>query len=233
MFSYLYHQEKKTVVSKDNPVQVIQEERDHDLVKHTLANGNQIMESQQLTYSIHNWRLILIDRLRDYRTIFQEKKQYVYQKKDSADVFIQKNILNNQYENQNVVVPSAILSFGAFFTGRILSNKGNWGFSSEIVHKPGLIGKAFTSIPSRVLLPWLLAGATFSKISPITYHNCTKAVEDNLFPEDFVQKYHEIWQDVYVNCIKSKSSTISETFNKTLESNIKYLRELVCKSLYD
>lgn len=233
MFSYLYHQEKKTVVSKDNPVQVIQEERDHDLVKHTLANGNQIMESQQLTYSIHNWRLILIDRLRDYRTIFQEKKQYVYQKKDSADVFIQKNILNNQYENQNVVVPSAILSFGAFFTGRILSNKGNWGFSSEIVHKPGLIGKAFTSIPSRVLLPWLLAGATFSKISPITYHNCTKAVEDNLLPQDVVQKYHELWQDVYVNCIKSKSSSISETFNKTLESNIKYLRELVYKSLYD
>lgn len=88
---------------------------------------------------------------------------------------------NVDSENKHTVVPGSLIALGAFFAGSIAVNRSNWGAKRLIFgHKSSILEKLCTSLPSRILLPWVLAAATFKYWAPQTSQNLVNATENDL-----------------------------------------------------
>ncbi|EDO16228.1 hypothetical protein Kpol_505p4 [Vanderwaltozyma polyspora DSM 70294] len=207
----------------------------NDVVKYRLSDDVEITGSEQLTESIRGWRLNIVDELDKLRSKWDTGKQEMYDKKTDTNAFLNDNVFNNKFENEELVVPSVFLSFGAFCSGRILSNPKNWGHSktgSLTAVRSGLLYKSLTNLPSRLLLPWIFAGYTFSQFSPKTFDNICKVVEEDLLPPAFAKSCRDNWNSIYVNGIKKHSQGLSSSIDENLQNSIRSIREFIYKSLY-
>ena len=89
------------------------------------------------------------------------------------------------------------------------------------------MGRLLTSLPSRTVLPLALAGVVFNQLTPGTAKNACHTFERDFLSESFVQEYHRIWDQLYVQGIKQGSGQIGETFQNSLQNGIKSIRESI------
>ncbi|CAI4722177.1 CAS_1a_G0045860.mRNA.1.CDS.1 [Saccharomyces cerevisiae] len=76
-----------------------------------------------------------------------------------------------------------------------------------------------------ILLPWVLAAATFKYWAPQTSQNLVNATENDLLPADFVKSYHNTWKRIYEEGYVAKKCDLKRQIDQTLQKNIRYARE--------
>ncbi|CCD25583.1 Mic27p NDAI_0F02650 [Naumovozyma dairenensis CBS 421] len=197
----------------------------------TLPEGNRIIELDGLTKWFTNRRrsIIQVDNFCHRRWELCEgfvKSKY-YLTKD----YLSYNIFNNEEENKNQLVPGSVLALEAAFAGMIVSNKKNWGFKNKLFHRnQSLVGKVTTSLPSRLILPWVLAGYTLSVCIPVTWKNFKKSIRQE--PSNTIQKI-----DDFNSRIKGKLSLnndqIASRINKFLQTGVRHTRMYLFEKLYE
>lgn len=196
----------------------------------TLPNGNQILQSIPLTETSHRLRSNLINLIASLKADWGTQKSAVKNEIASAKEYLQDNIFTDIYENRELLVPSSILSLGAFLSGRVLTNKHNWGKSSVLLTpRVSVIGRLFTSLPSRICLPFILAGAIFHQVTPVSSENLWTRVEKDVLPEKLVDTYHSIRTEYLKNGLLKRNNELCDAVDNYLQSNIRLLRETVGK----
>ncbi|SCW02446.1 LAFE_0F06612g1_1 [Lachancea fermentati] len=202
----------------------------------TLSTGNQIYDSRPISEQFHHLRKAVAHKLDIYNAEINTQRTAFANEVQSIKDYLRDNIFTDRYETEELIVPSSILGLGAFFTGRVLSNRTNWGFTSPfnadsgfLSRKPTVIGKLTTSLPSRIILPWLLVGTVFSQLTPVTWKNSINAIERDVLPQEFVSTYDEMWNKVYVSGIKQSAIQLHESLDQTLQSSSKQMREFISR----
>lgn len=197
-----------------------------------LPNGNQITESVQVTHTLRRWRNMLINKIDLVRAEWETQKSAARNELASVDEYLQKNILTDAHENQELLVPSAILSLGAFFSGRVLSNPLNWGSKKNIfAGRPSLLGKICTSIPSRLVLPIALASTVFYQLTPVTAVNIVDTIRRDVLPKPVVDGCHRLWNDYYVHGLAKATRSLSTNCNEQLQKSVRFVRESINDAL--
>ncbi|GAV52409.1 hypothetical protein ZYGR_0AG04000 [Zygosaccharomyces rouxii] len=192
-----------------------------------LSNGNQVIQSPPLTERIHDWRNSLIHQYNSIVAELSNLKSATGNEIYSGREYIYQNVFNDSHENNQLIVPSAILSLGAFFCGRVLTNKNNWGYRSIVNRNPSILGRILTSLPSRIVLPLALTGIVFDQLTPGTAGNAWNTFERDFLSESFIQESHRIWDQLYVRGIKQGSGELGKTFQNGLQNGIKSIRESI------
>lgn len=192
-----------------------------------LPNGNQVMESPQLTDKIHEWRNGLIYRYNSLEAEWSNLKSATKNEIATSEEYLDKNIFQDPYENGHLVVPSAILSLGAFFCGRVLTNRSNWGHASILRSTPSMLGRIFTSLPSRVFLPVALAITVFGQVTPATTRNAWNTIERDVLPDSFVSDSRRLWNEWYAEGLKKGSHDLGESIQSNLQYSIRRIRESI------
>lgn len=202
------------------------------IVTDTLPTGNQITQSLPLTDKFHRWRNTFINQVDLIRAEWETQKSAARNETASAEDYLMHNVFNNMHENKELLVPSAILSVGAFFCGRVLSNKANWGNSNTLLmHRPSILGKICTSLPSRIFLPLVLAGTVFSQLTPHTFANTIKTIERDALPDRFVNEYHRIWREVYIDGVVKREQQLCDNVNNGLQKSLRSFRKIIEENL--
>ncbi|QLQ79697.1 hypothetical protein HG537_0C03450 [Torulaspora globosa] len=197
-----------------------------------LPTGNQIIESVQITHTLRRWRNMLINKIDLVRAEWETQKSAARNELASVDEYLQKNVLTDTHENRELVVPSAILSLGAFFSGRVLSNPLNWGSKKNIfAGRPSLLGQICTSIPSRVLLPIALASTVFYQLTPVTAVNIVDTIQRDVLPKPLVDNCHRSWNEYYVHGLAEATRNLSTNCNDQLQKSVRFVRETINDAL--
>ncbi|SCV03728.1 LAME_0H12750g1_1 [Lachancea meyersii CBS 8951] len=192
-----------------------------DITTTTLSNGNQIYNSKTLDEWFSAVRGTVVHNYQIYKSELETQKSAVSNEYQSLKKHVSDNVLTDSYENQELLVPASVLAVGAFFGGRVLSNRRNWGVSSS------LAGRIFTSIPSRMLLPCTLAGVVFSQVTPVTWSQAVRVVERDLVPDEWVSAYHQTWESMHTDGVGKKWTKMTEILEKSLQRSIRTCREYV------
>lgn len=202
------------------------------IVTDTLPTGNQITQSLPLTDKFHRWRNTFINQVDLIRAEWETQKSAARNETASAEDYLKQNVFNDMHENKELLVPSAILSLGAFFCGTVLSNKANWGSSNTIfTQRPSILGRICTSLPSRMFLPFVMAGTVFSQLTPHTFANTINVVERDALPEKFVNDYHRIWREVYIDGVVKQKQQIYNNVGNCLQKSLQSLRRIIEENL--
>lgn len=192
-----------------------------------LSTGNQVIQSPPLTERIHQWRNLLIHQCDNIISELSTLKIATRNEIDSGKEYVIQNVFNDSRENDKLIIPSTIFSLGAFFCGRILTNKSNWGYRSITNRNPSFLGRVLTSLPARIILPLAMAGTIFDQLTPETARNIWHTFERDFLSEPFIQKSHLIWNRLYTQGIKQGSAKIGETIHNGLQNSMKSLRESI------
>ncbi|SCV05711.1 LANO_0H13498g1_1 [Lachancea nothofagi CBS 11611] len=234
---HFYDDKEPTVASSEGPL-VPDLVIPTDVSTTTLSTGNQIYDSKTLNIWFNDVRSSLINRYQVYKTEWETQKSAASNEWNSVKDYTSDNILTDSYENQELLVPASALALGAFFSGRVLSNRNNWGFVSPfnnqtgvLARNPTLAAKLLTSIPSRIVLPWVLAGTVFSQLVPVTWSNGLQALEKDIFPASMVSQYHEVWDKLHTNGLGKKWKELNEYMDDSLQRNIGHCRTFLVKKL--
>lgn len=191
-----------------------------------LPNGNQIIQSLQLTETLRRCRNTLINQIDSIKAEWGTQKSAARNELASTKEYLEKNIFTDIYENQELLVPSSILSLGAFFCGRVLSNKNNWGSKSSLMTpRVSVLGRVLSSIPARLVLPFALAGTVFHQITPVSSENLWNTVERDALPRNFVDAYHRLWRDYYIQGVHLRKEQFYDNVYDSLQRNIRSLRK--------
>lgn len=237
MSRQFYDEEKPSVVSSQGPLfpDLVP---GSDVKATTLASGNQIYDSRALSTWFGGIRNSVVHKYNIYKTELETQKSAATNEWKNARDYVSQHILTDSYEEQELLVPAGVLALGAFFSGRVLSNRNNWGFDSPLntqtgllARNPSLLGKVLTSVPSRLVLPWCLAGAAFSQLAPVTWNNGLRALEQDALPQEFVSRYHELWNQFVTDGIQKTSRNVHETVDEKLQESFGQLRKYVVKKL--
>lgn len=196
-----------------------------EMASTTLPTGNQVTQSVQLTETFRHWRNLLINKIDGLRAEWGTQKSAVKNELASANEYLDRNVFTDVLENRELVVPSAILSLGAFFSGRVLSNPKNWGGSNFSLAGRSSMGRILTSIPSRLLLPFVLAGTVFAQLTPVTATNIWDTFQKDALPKKFTDESHRLWSEYYVEGLVKGKQNLCRTVDQTLQQNVKALRE--------
>ncbi|CCE63653.1 hypothetical protein TPHA_0F01690 [Tetrapisispora phaffii CBS 4417] len=207
----------------------IDQDINNDLVNYTLDSGSKVTESKELTSWIHRWRTDVVDKYRFYSSSIKSQEEKLLKDKQNATKYIYSNILTDDLENSEDLVPGATLSLLAFFTGRVLTNKRNWSRINGTLVKSSFMGKTLTSIPSRVVIPVFFACYTMKTFLPVTFQNLVNTIENDMLPRKFVNDYHELWNVGYVNGIQKSCNNLHASINNASFESVRKLRELVDK----
>ena len=203
-----------------------------ELSVRTIPTGNEIIESVHLTKWLRKYRNALASQLDRYEKGWQSKIANFRLQVQHVINYSRKNIFNVDSENKHTVVPGSLIALGAFFAGSIAVNRSNWGAKRLIFgHKSSILEKLCTSLPSRILLPWVLAAATFKYWAPQTSQNLVNATENDLLPADFVKSYHNTWKRIYEEGYVAKKCDFKRQIDQTLQKNIRYAREQLYEKL--
>ncbi|CCC71151.1 hypothetical protein NCAS_0G02640 [Naumovozyma castellii] len=132
-------------------------------------------------------------------------------------------IFTDKAENRELLVPGSIIALGMFFTGRILTNKQNWSHKNL-----NILGKLSTSLPSRILIPWTMAGIVFSKWTPVAWGNLIKKEPTGLV----LSTYHSIKSGYEENVIRVKES-IYRNADDYLQRSVRQARKSIINKLND
>lgn len=198
----------------------------------TLPTGNQVTESVQITHTLRRWRNLLINKIDLARAEWETQKSAARNEMASADEYLKQNVFTNARENKELLVPSAILSLGAFFSGRVLSNPLNWGSSKNfLAGRPPVLGKICTSIPSRILLPIVLAGTVFYQLTPVTATNIPETIQRDALPKKFVDDSHRLWNDYYVHGVAENTCKLRKNCKEQLQNSVKFARQTISDAL--
>ncbi|QLL32819.1 hypothetical protein HG536_0D03410 [Torulaspora globosa] len=198
----------------------------------TLPTGNQITESVQITHTLRKWRNMLINKIDLVRAEWETQKSAARNELASADEYLQKNVFTDTHENQELLVPSTILSLGAFFSGRVLSNPLNWGSKKNILAgRPSLLGKVCTSIPARLLLPIALASTVFYQLTPVTAVNVVDTIQKDVLPKPVVDDCRRLWNEYYVHGLAKATRSLSTNCNDQLQKGVRFVRESINNAL--
>ncbi|AMD19690.1 HCL461Cp [Eremothecium sinecaudum] len=201
----------------------------------TLPTGNQVVESIPLTNWFHSMRERLINHYNIISAEFETQKSAANNELNNVKEYLTANVFKDQYEVHQIPQTN-ILMLCAYFTGRIMANRKNWGLlrtrSSSLLSNvsaasPSLTARLFTSIPSKIFLPWVLVAYVWNEMMPGSFRNAINCVERDLLPRDFVAQYHGLWNQYYINGLRKYSAEISNTVEDSLRSQIKSLREEV------
>ncbi|AQZ13877.1 AIM37 (YNL100W) [Zygosaccharomyces parabailii] len=192
-----------------------------------LPTGNQVTQSPQLTEKLHEWRKDLIRQYSGLLSEWSNLKSAANNEIATGQEYFDNNVFQDPYENERLIVPSAILSLGAFFCGRVLTNKFNWGYTSILHTSPSILGRIFTSLPSRVVLPVALAIGVFGQVTPSTARSSWNTLERDFLPECFVSSFHRLWNQWYVEGLKNGSRELGESIQNNLQNGIRNIRESV------
>lgn len=192
-----------------------------------LSTGNQVIQSPSLTEKINGWRNSVIHQYNGIAAEWSNLKSATRNEIDSGKDYLNQNVFNDPYETEKLLLPSTILSLGAFFCGRVLSNKNNWGHKSALNRNASVLGRVLTSLPSRFILPFALSGLVFDQLTPVTTRHALRTVERDLLPETFVQESHRIWDQLYVQGVKQGSGRLGGTIEDGLQNGIKGIRESI------
>lgn len=195
-----------------------------------LLTGNKVMQSPPLTERIHEWRNLLIHKYDGIVAEWSNLKSATRNEIDSGKEYMIQNVFKDHQENSQLIIPSSILSLGAFFSGRVLTNKDNWGYRSIVNRNPSILGRILTSFPSRVVLPLALAGTVFDQLTPQTARNAWSTFERDFLSETVIQESHHVWDQLNVQGIKQGSGEISETIQKSLQKGIRSIRESITET---
>lgn len=238
MSRHFYEDEPIAVQSSKGPLVPSILTASSDVTTKTLPTGNQIAESLPVTKWVHDIRSSIISKYRLYEAEISTQQSAAINEWTAAKEYVLENVVNDKYEREEILVPASTLALSAFFSGRVLSNTKNWGFSSPfnndasyLVRKPTILGRLFVSVPSKVLLPWFLAGAVFSQLVPRTWENTVSCVERDLLPKKFVSDYHGLWKSLYVHGLKQNAEDFGKQVDAVLQANIKDLRMRIAKML--
>ncbi|KOG97058.1 Mic27p [Saccharomyces eubayanus] len=203
-----------------------------ELLVRTISTGNEIIESVHLTKWLQKRRTAFADQLDRYEKKWETNTANFRLQVQHIINYSRKNIFNDEFENKHTVVPGSLIALGAFFAGSLAVNKSNWGAKRLLFsHKSSILEKLCTSLPSRMLLPWVLAAATFKFWAPQTSQNLVSATENDLLPRDFVSSYHDAWKQLYEEGYVAKKNTLKCHIDQTLQKNIKYAREQLYEKL--
>lgn len=186
-----------------------------------LENGNKISESKLASEWFYQTRSNIINKYQLIQAEINTQKSAIYNEFTSIQKYFSNNILNDHYERNETFIPTSILSLGAFFTGRIMTNGKNWG------SKKSFISKIITSIPARFVLPWILSGYVYSQLTPKTWNNAVSYIEKDSILRDFIFQYYTLSNDYYTNGIKYRVNKFNEFVNQSLQSNIKNMRTTI------
>ncbi|CAI4050258.1 hypothetical protein N7582_004870 [Saccharomyces uvarum] len=203
-----------------------------ELLVRTISTGNEIIESVHLTKWLQKHRTNFANQLDRYEKKWETKTANIRLHVQHIINYSRKNIFNNEFENKHTVVPGSLIALGAFFAGSLAVNRSNWGAKRMLFsHNSSILEKLCTSLPSRMLLPWAFAAATFKFWAPKTSQNLVSATENDLLPSDFVKSYHDTWRQLYEEGYVAKKNTLKRHIDQTLQKNIKYAREQLCEKL--
>ncbi|AET40161.1 Mic27p Ecym_5407 [Eremothecium cymbalariae DBVPG len=200
----------------------------------TLPTGNQVLESLPLTKWFYETRSSVIESARLYNAEWKTQQSAARNELDNIKKYCLKNIFVDFNELYHLPQTN-ILTLCSYFAGRIVSNSNNWGLSkgrwstaiSGNVHHPSFLARMFTCIPSKVLLPWVLAGAVYKNNAPSSFGNAVHCVETDLLPPDFVTQYRSAWQQYYVNGLKKNAMKACAASEDFLQAQIRNSREFI------
>lgn len=227
-----YPSHKDDAERHDGPIIPAMVQNSPEMISTTLPTGNQVTQSLQLTENFRRWRNLLINKIDGLRAEWETQKSAARNEIDSANEYLERNVFTDTYENRELVVPSAILSLGAFFSGRVMSNPNNWGKSNNILAgRPSFLGRVCTSIPSRLLLPFLLAGIVFKQLTPVTANNIWTTFEKDALPKKFTDDSHRLWKEYYVDGLLKGKEDLRRAVNEKLQQNVKFVRENISDRL--
>ncbi|SCU81694.1 LAFA_0C06590g1_1 [Lachancea sp. 'fantastica'] len=192
-----------------------------DLTTTTLSTGNNIYNSKTLDELFSNWRGNAVHKYQIYKSELETQKSAVANEYESLRKHVSEQILTDEYENTELLVPTGVLALGAFFSGRVLSNPKNWKASTSFT------SRLLTSIPSRVLLPWTLAGAVFSQLTPVTWSHSLRSVESDILPEEWVSQYHQLRDSLHTEGLGRKWRELNDDLNGYLQQRVRSGREFL------
>ncbi|CEP63903.1 Mic27p LALA0_S09e05072g [Lachancea lanzarotensis] len=192
-----------------------------DLTTTTLSTGNNIYNSKTLDELFGNWRGSVVHKYQIYKSELETQKSAVANEYESLRKHVSEQVLTDKYENAELLVPTSVLALGAFFSGRVLSNPRNWGASASFT------SRLLTSIPSRIVLPWTLAGVTFSQLTPVTWSHSLRSVERDVLPEEWVSQYHQFWDSLHTEGLGKKWRELNDDLDQFLQEKIHSARKFL------
>lgn len=202
----------------------------------TLPNGNQVLESIPLTSWFHTVRSDLIENLNYVNTELKTRKSTIVNEVNNIKKYLKTNVFTDPYEILQLPQTN-ILVLCAYFVGRIASNKNNWGLSksisigSPLASKPSTMSKVVTSIPSKILLPWILVGCVLNEMVPNSLRNAILCAEKDILSKNLVNQYRTAWDQYYVNGLKRSCDNFCKDFQTSLQAQIKSLRKLIINQI--
>lgn len=218
--------------SQEGPIVPSVVQNSDDMISTTLPTGNQVTQSLKLTETFRYWRNSFINKIDGLRAEWGTQKSAARNEIASAEEYLSRNVFTDSFENRELVVPSSILSLSAFFSGRILSNPNNWGRKGNLISGgPSLLGRVCTSIPSRLLLPFVLAGTVFAQLTPVTATNIWSTIQRDVLSKRLIDDCHRLWKEYYVEGLVKQKRDLCSTVDAKLQQNVKVLRESISDHL--
>ncbi|SCU82985.1 LADA_0C09032g1_1 [Lachancea dasiensis] len=194
-----------------------------DLSTTTLSTGNQIYDSEALHNWFGHWRGFAVNKYHVYKAEWETQKSAAANEWQSAKDYSAKNIATDRYETEELMVPAGILALGAFFTGRVLTNRRNWQRVGG--------ARILTSFPSRLVVPWALAATVVSQLLPATWSNAVRALERDVLPEPWVHQYHAAWEHLHSRGFRTRWDDVERTVDASLQRGIRGVREYVVEQM--
>lgn len=194
-----------------------------------LTTGNLVTELIPVTQWIKDNRSLVInkytrvvDKINEFksrqRESFNDTRQYLYQ-----------NIFTSRQENKEYLVPTSIISLGAFLTGRIICNNNYKAIHNYLPPlKSGqrtLFSTVIKSAPSKLITPWILVCSTFAIGTPETWNNLINDLSRRWLPVELQDNISKYWNDIFISLINSQKKQLNELVNVTLTKTIKNVRE--------
>ncbi|KAL3229059.1 MICOS complex subunit MIC27 [Nakaseomyces bracarensis] len=193
-----------------------------------LPNGNKILQVPQVTEFVNKYRQKFLEQYGKAYQKFTARKELQKEKLEARVDYVKKNILVDDYETKELLVPVSILSLGAFLTGRIITNPSNWGRKNLVLpSRNSLLGVLSTNFAVRLTLPLILSGYTFSKLLPVTWDRIVKISEHDLFPKPYVQQIKDIRQFYYEDGVKRIKKETCENVYRGCERGVHHVRKFI------
>ncbi|CCH58981.1 hypothetical protein TBLA_0B01380 [Henningerozyma blattae CBS 6284] len=174
-----------------------------------LPSGNEIILSEPLSENVNYIRNQLSSFYDINKLKYEEKVSQTIENFDYLKRYTNEIILNDEYEKNNMIYTSLASTFGVYCTSRILCNKNNW--RSNSLAPKSFVSRIFTNLPARIILPVLFPVITFKTLTPNTFNNICKSLEQNIFNPEFTKQYHDSWDEIL-----RKTSNFSISFNEKM-----------------
>lgn len=203
----------------------------------TLPNGNTVTEPVAVTSWISQLRKKLTGQKEYVEAEIATQKSAARNEVESVKQYWRENVLNDKKEIEDHFVTASVLSLGGWFFGSVISSRRNWGFSSPwnseqagiLKRTPTVFSKLITSLPVRLTLPWILAGAAYQQLTPNTWNNALAAIKNDFLPKELVEQSAALYDSAIENGLKAQMKSLNKATNEGLESSIGAIREAIAE----